>query len=170
MEKEVEIAKKLKLMKFLYGGIFDKERGDIVLVNPNGAFKLPGGPVYLADVCQFKDERWIPSFLVRTIEASTGIPASLIERRVQPVPAMYNTYDAGFKAEHSAVIIGEIDIGHALNIKADCYGIEKFSELVGTGFIDRQTEILALRMFASRDCPNTYYRKTAGSLLKEKHK
>ena len=173
---ETETAKKLRVVKFLYGGAFDED-GDILLVTDGDNIRLSGSAVYLADVCQFIDERWIPNFLARKLEIETGITSVInglgilsIKEKTQPLGATYTVYTSNFKEEHSAVIIGVVQNKWATNVKALFADVHDFLELVKNDSIDRAQEILILRIFASRDCPNNYHRKVAGEELQKKYK
>lgn len=162
-----ETAQSFKFKKFIYGGIFN-ENGDILLCTDGKELGLPGGLVYLADICQFLNERWIPDFLSRKIEASVGIPASQMRERIQPLAATYNVYSNNFKEEHSAIIIGELSSEQVINLRASFFDIHQFFDFINEEEIQsiKKPQILILRIFASRDCPNSSHRKIAGDWLK----
>ncbi|MDD5098327.1 MAG: hypothetical protein PHD31_01250 [Candidatus Pacebacteria bacterium] len=173
---EAETAKKLRVIKHLYGASFDED-GDILLVTNGNDIRLSGGAVYLADVCQFIDERWIPDFLARKLEIETGVVSIInglgilsIKEKTQPLGATYTVYANNFKEEHSAVILGVVQNKWATNAKALFADVHDFFELVKNGSINRAQETLILRIFASRDCPNNYHRKVAGEELQKKYK
>ena len=166
----METAKKLKVLKFLWAGIFNEHYDSILLVLDGEKVRLPAGPVYLADVCSFLDERWKQDFLSRKIEEDTGIPASLIKEKTQPLMATYDAYSSNFKEEHSGVIIGMIAPSYVTKEGASFYDTSAFLRLVKEKKIDRAQEILIWRFFASRDCKNEDSRKFAGPRLREKHK
>ncbi|MFA5431873.1 MAG: hypothetical protein WC319_03260 [Candidatus Paceibacterota bacterium] len=170
METKKESAKKLEVAKFLWAGIFNEYYDSILLVLDCGKMRLPAGPVYLADVCSFVDERWKEAFLSRKIEEETGIPSSLIRKKTQPLMATYDVYPSSFREEHSGVIIGKIDSGYITKDTASFYNIKTFFKLVKDKKIDRNQEILILRFFISQDCMNEESRRLGVSRLKEKHK
>lgn len=161
----VETARSYRPKKFLHGIIFDEEGRVLLCVNGN-VIRLPGGLVYLADICQFYDERWIADFLSRKIEVDTKIPASDVRGRIQRMPAIYNVYSSVFKEEHSAIIIGQIDFDQ-MDIKdAEFFNIDEVINPAKWYQIEDHQKMLIMRGFASRDCPNSCYRKVAGEWLK----
>jgi hypothetical protein len=170
METKKESAKKLEVIKFLWAGIFNEYYDSILLVFDEGKMRLPAGPVYLADVCSFIDERWKVAFLSRKIEEETGIPSSLIRKKTQPLMATYDVYPSNFREEHSGVIIGKIDSGYVTKKTVSFYNIKTFFKLVEDKKIDRNQEVLILRFFASRDCINEESRRLAVPRLEEKYK
>jgi hypothetical protein len=164
MEPE-ETARTFKLKKSIYGGLFNDD-GDILLCADGKDLRLPGGPVYVADVCPFIDEKWIPAFLYRKIEADTGIVASLIGGEIQPLAATYNTYSDNFREEHSAIIVGQVNPEQIVKESVSFFDVKDVIELNIDKRIKNSQRTLVIRMFASRDCPNSYNRKTAGTWLR----
>jgi len=164
---DTETAKSYRPRKFIHGIIFNED-GDMLLCIDGMVMRMPGGLVYLADICQFPDERWIPDFLSRKIEADTNLPASKTRGRIQRLPATYNVYPFSFKEEHSAIIVGQIDSSDVIIKNADFFSIDEVLAPDKGYQIEEHQKMLIMRGFASRDCPNSYYRELAGKWLKSR--
>lgn len=162
MDKEV--AKGWKVRKFIYAGLFDDE-GSMLLCADGNDLRMPGGKVYLADICQFINEKWISDFLSRKIETDTGISSSLTKKRIQFFPAIYNTYFDNFKEEHSAIIVGKVNLEQITKDNVSFVDVQDILTKKIDEKIKKPQKVLILRMFASRDCPNSYNRKIAGKWL-----
>ena len=166
----MESAKKLEVIKFLWAGIFNEYYSSILLINEGGEIRRPAGPVYLADVCPFVDERWMQAFLSRRIEEDTGIPASLIKKKTQPLMATYNVYSRNFREEHSGVIIGRINESYVTKVGASFYDTAALARLIKEKRISRAQEIIILRFLSSRDCRNKDSNEFARPKLEAKHR
>ncbi len=161
---ESETAKGWKVRKFMHGGLFNEE-GAMLLCSDGNDLRMPGGKVYLADICQFVNEKWISDFLSRKIEKDTGVASSLIKKRIQFFPATYNTYFDNFKEEHSAIIVGKINLEQITKENVSFFDVQDILTKKNEERIKKPQKVLILRMFASRDCPNPYNRKIAGKWL-----
>ncbi|HNY36314.1 MAG TPA: hypothetical protein PLD14_03490 [Candidatus Pacearchaeota archaeon] len=160
MESE-ETAKSFKFKKFLYGGMFNDD-GDMLLCKDGEELRMPGGQIYVADICPFINEKWVPAFLSRRIEVDTGIAAFLVVKNIQQLAATYNVYSDNFKEEHSAIIVGNINSCLVLKVNTLFFSAQD----ILTQRIKNPQQFLIMRMFASRDCPNQFSRKIAGKWLK----
>ncbi len=160
-----------KPTRSFHGGFHDDD-GDMLLIEGDSGFYLPGGIMRWSDLSCFSgDERCIGLFIAKKMkeQAEYSLPIN-----IQSMPAFYNAYSRGrraaFHVEYSAVLVGKIDSREVKNPKAAFFTIDELIE-IGEGMeINRSQYLLALRMFASRDWLGfPYTRNLAGETLQKKH-
>lgn len=161
-----EAAKYAQFEKYLYGILFERGTGKILLTEVNGRYWLPGGGVFLKDVSGF-GEGWKRRYFSVIIPGQTGVSAYFIEYEVQDMSANYEVYPPGKKEEHSAIIIGYVNSLQTIKAGVKFYDVEDLKRLVKEGKIVDDQALLILRAFVSRDCHNKDYREQAVPLLKE---
>lgn len=161
-----EATRYAQFEKYLYGILFERGTGKILLIEVNGRYWLPGGGVFLKDFSGF-GEGWKRRFFSITIPGQAGASAYFIEDQVQDMPANYEVYPPGKEEEHTAIIIGEIDSFRVAKAGAEFYDVEGLKRLVKEGKVEEDQALLILRAFVSRDCHNKDYREQAVPLLKE---
>lgn len=152
--------------KYLYGVIFEKKTGKILLIKYGGAYWLPGGEVFPEDVFGF-GEGWKRRFFSIIIPEETGIAAYFVEGSVQDISANYEVYPPGKNEEHTAIIIGDVYPYQVTKPEAKFYSLEEVESFIKESKIDEDEALLISRSFVSRDCCNKEYRKKAVPLLKE---
>ncbi|MFA5169794.1 MAG: hypothetical protein WC420_03640 [Candidatus Paceibacterota bacterium] len=152
--------------KYLYGVIFEKGTGKILLIKSGGMYWLPGGEVFPKDVFGF-GEGWKRRFFSIVVPEETGIAAYFVEDSVQDMSANYEVYPPGKNEEHTAIIIGEVYPYQVIKPEAKFYSLEEIENFIKEGRMDDDEALLIARSFVSRDCCNKEYRKKAIPLLKE---
>ncbi|HOC53470.1 MAG TPA: NUDIX domain-containing protein [Candidatus Pacearchaeota archaeon] len=150
----------------IFAGIFNS-KGELLLRRRDcepylGKWELPGGAV-LKSHLEIGDERAIGKALQERILDEIGVSIS-----PQRMPAMYPTIPKKGDDIAFAVIIGIFHENTLFRGEAEFVSLEKlvflaeYEELVSG---KQRMYRMCLRMFASRDCPNSKYREEAGYLL-----